>query len=249
MIQYRLLVYKIILGFIRGHARIACVIPSWRVSWLVWLIYLVLSRTVISEFIGKAYYPPMVILMCPSHFFLLWNFYFYKVRSPTHRIFALTGFSSVSNTDNLSRDLLRSWGSHWCDASCDMSWWFPGCMMHSNIPPSNSSIISHGFLIMSSSIPCAYWRVLLVPEGVRHSWGGSEMFGGYNGVLDLVIPLWPRPQLSFPVVVLGFRCYLMRYLWVVCSLPRNLMTMNTSLWQLHYCCRISSDSAEGERLI
>ena len=134
------------------------------------------------------------------------GFLFFKVRSPTPWIFTPAGFSAVSDMENLSKDPLCSIGSHWRAASHKLSWWFPGCTMHSNISPFNSSVISGGFPILTLSLPCTSWGILLVIESVRCSWRGSEMFRVSNGVVDSVLHFLPGLHLSFKVLVLGLCC-------------------------------------------
>ena len=123
--------------------------------------------------------------------------------SPKPWIFALTEISAVSDLENLARAPLHYWGYHWCAASRELSWWFPGCPIHANISPYNRSISYCGFPIMTSSLPYSSWWVLIVTDYVRRSWRRYETFGGSKSDLGLVFFFWPGLCLSFKVIVLG----------------------------------------------
>ena len=75
---------------------------GWRVAWIVWIIWSCACQCVPSQgWLVRRILLPYILTTFWCGWLLTWYFYFYKLRSPEPCIFALYGFSAVSDLNTL----------------------------------------------------------------------------------------------------------------------------------------------------
>ena len=114
--------------------------------------------TLFKSCIGKVIIITLVNLACWHGWHLPWDFYFYKMHSPTPLIFTFYGFLDMSKPDCLRF-------SRFCCARCCLG--FP--YLH-QFPPSVNSIYM-GCLIFQAYLLGALFRVLITC---------THLYGGFN---------------------------------------------------------------------